>query len=229
MQVSAAGESEPASTRVQIAGLALMSGLVAMGLTLAWFHGHLGFSSYDDEGYVMMSVRAFLDGNRLYDEVYTQYGPFYYLSHAPYYSQAALGLSHDSVRLETIVFWAATGAACAVVALRSGGETAGAAVAFALAMVALQTCAKEAGHPQGLCGLLIVLALLTSTFIAPGRRVAVVLLGLLVAALSMTKINLGVFVGAAVLLPVLASGRGIGLPRPRPTSWQPAYSPYQWS
>src|SRR5204863_1758019 len=36
------------------------------------------FSSYDDEGFMMLSVRGYLDGQPLYDGLPTYYGPCYY-------------------------------------------------------------------------------------------------------------------------------------------------------
>ena len=32
----------------------------------------------DDEGYVTLTLRSFVDGNALYDDVYSQYGPGFY-------------------------------------------------------------------------------------------------------------------------------------------------------
>jgi hypothetical protein len=42
-------------------------------------------AKYDDESYVMLSLQTFFQGQRLYEETYTQYGPAYYLiqSHPP--------------------------------------------------------------------------------------------------------------------------------------------------
>jgi len=34
------------------------------------------FSPWDDEGYLVSSVSEFLRGGSLYDQIYTQYGPF---------------------------------------------------------------------------------------------------------------------------------------------------------
>ncbi len=36
------------------------------------------FSDYDDEGYMLASLRAWREGNPLYDRVPTIYGPFYF-------------------------------------------------------------------------------------------------------------------------------------------------------
>ena len=210
MQSLPAHESQRpwASTWVRVVGTSLAVVLVVLGFAFAWAYTYSSdFRNYDDEGYVMMSVREFLDGKRLYDDVFTQYGPFYYLSHAPFYSQAIAGLSHDSVRFETVVLWVATAAACALLARRVGGEAAGAAAAFALTMLALKAAANEPGHPQGLCGLLTILALLAMTFVARRPRAAALVLGALVAAMAMTKLNVGVFVATAILLALLGGER----------------------
>src|SRR4029453_10218910 len=44
----------------------------------SWYALFTGFAFYDDEGSVFLSVRGFLLGRALYDEVFTQYGPTYY-------------------------------------------------------------------------------------------------------------------------------------------------------
>ena len=191
-------------------GLSLALGLLALGLAFAWTFVYTGFRPYDDEGYLMISVQEFLNGKRLYDDVFTQYGPFYYFSYGLYHSRAFAGLSHDSVRLATALVWLATAAGCALLATRVAGKAvaAGAVAAFALTMVILKTLANEPGHPQELCILLTVLVLLTTTLANAGGRVLPSVLGALVAALAMTKINVGVFAAAGVLLALLASERG---------------------
>jgi len=55
---------------------ALVLALCACG-TRAYFlmFSHFGF--WDDEGYLMETVRSMLQGHRVYDEIYMLYGPFY--------------------------------------------------------------------------------------------------------------------------------------------------------
>ena len=36
-----------------------------------------GFSAYDDEGYMLTALKSYVNHGHLYDQVFTQYGPFY--------------------------------------------------------------------------------------------------------------------------------------------------------
>ena len=36
------------------------------------------FEAYDDEGYLLLSLKHYLDGGHLYTDTFTNYGPFYY-------------------------------------------------------------------------------------------------------------------------------------------------------
>ena len=69
------------------------------------------FMFYDDEGYVLLSLRNFAAHGGLYRDVYTQYGPFPFVS---YCALQALGvpLTHTVGRLITIGAWAGTAWAC---------------------------------------------------------------------------------------------------------------------
>ena len=51
-----------------LAGLAVLAGFGLMFST---------YMTYDDEGYVLFSLRNFVDGGGLYDRVFSQYGPFF--------------------------------------------------------------------------------------------------------------------------------------------------------
>src|SRR5207302_295637 len=49
---------------------------VAGTLAIAWPATFTAFPPYDDEGYVLAVLIPFVRGRALYDEVYTQHGPF---------------------------------------------------------------------------------------------------------------------------------------------------------
>ena len=62
-------------------------------------------AKYDDESYVMLSLQTFFQGERLYGETYTQYGPAYYLIQSPLHRWLEIPITHDIVRLKTVLTW----------------------------------------------------------------------------------------------------------------------------
>lgn len=57
---------------VGFAAITLVTVLIARPSVLS------GFASFDDEGYMLVSLKSFLNQGHLYDDVFTQYGPFYF-------------------------------------------------------------------------------------------------------------------------------------------------------
>ena len=58
----------------------LFAALLAAGAATGFCQIFSTFARYDDEGYVMASLQSFLNGHALYDEVYSTFGPAYYLA-----------------------------------------------------------------------------------------------------------------------------------------------------
>ena len=152
-----------------------------------------------DEGYLMITVRSFLEGHALYDPVFTQYGPAYYL-----YQWFARGLlhipiTHDATRWLCAFHWLAAAAVLGVAGWRLTNSKFCGLLAFAQSVVHLSELANEPGHPQELVVLLMALGVLVATRARAGGR-PVQWLALLAAGLVFTKINVGVFFGLAVAL-----------------------------
>ena len=75
---------------------------------LAWLGHRLVFAqfqNYDDEGYPLLTVQQFLRGLPLYDEVYTQYGPAYYLWQQILHTLMGIPVTHDATRVVTVLVW----------------------------------------------------------------------------------------------------------------------------
>ena len=88
------------------------------------------FMFYDDEGYVLISLRNFAEHGHLYRDVFSQYGPFpyvfYYLLHL-----LGLPLTHMVGRTITLLAWSGAAVSCALLA-----RTATRSIAAQLAVLA---------------------------------------------------------------------------------------------
>src|SRR5258706_3938701 len=73
----------------------------------ACYSAFVSLAPYDDEGYMVWTVKSFLGGEALYDHVGTVYGPFYYLYEWLAHSVAGVPAGSDSVRLVSTAFWVA--------------------------------------------------------------------------------------------------------------------------
>jgi hypothetical protein len=170
------------------------------------------FSIYDDEGFVIVMLRSYLAGRVLYSGFYAQYGPFAYQALAALHHVLGLAPSNDSVRLTSLIIYSATFIVWTGIAVRLM-RTPWVIVVFALGLSQhLMAGTVEPGHPQDLAALLVAVcaaaALRQHTAATRrGARAAAACGGAAVAALALTKLNVGVFVAAAVAYAAAAGGR----------------------
>jgi hypothetical protein len=65
------------------------------------------FQGYDDEGFVLVSLKSFLSGKPLYDEVYSSFQPGFYVFNWLIFACSRAPLCHDTIRLLTLSLWIA--------------------------------------------------------------------------------------------------------------------------
>jgi hypothetical protein len=163
------------------------------------------FAPYDDEGYVLVSVREFLAGRPLYNEVFTQYGPTYF-AYRHLLSLVQGTPTHDLTRLTTLGTWMCAATLLGLAALwltRSG--LAGIAV-FCASSMTLRSMVGEPGHPQEL--LVAFTALSVAVAASPMKTSSrLTLLAAISALACLTKINVGMFIGLATLAAALPLAR----------------------
>jgi len=181
-------------------GYATILACVGLALPLASFAEAMMstvFMLYDDEGYVLHTLKSFVDGGALYDRVYTQYGPLPYVLWK-LLSLLGIGPTHDNGRLLTLLLWLAAGGLCAGLAWRLSRNGVAALAALTGSVLLLWMCANEPSHP----GALVCLLACAAGFIVSARRPLTTMesfaLGLLTAGLLLTKINTGIFMIAAL-------------------------------
>ncbi len=181
---------------------AAFSALLVLALLVAFYTTYQRFANYDDEGYVLLSLQQFVHGHALYSNVFTQYGPFPFELWGAVYKLFFGGkVTPDSARVLVIVVWLATALLAGLTVQRITRSLALGLVGATVAFAGAQAIANETLYPGGLAGLLIVAIAATPVLIQGRRRVQMMLIGLLVAAALMTKINVG---GAALLAICLA-------------------------
>jgi hypothetical protein len=163
------------------------------------------FWSYDDMGFLMLTQKTLAAGHALYDQTFSAYGPAYYAWEQLLRTVTRLPLTHDSVLLVTTCAIMATSLLCAAYVARLGRNLLLSALTLLAASTLLLAMKSEPGHPQELCVLLLTGLLCGAACMDWIRRPAalLVLAGVCVGLLSMTKPNLGVFAALAVTLTVL--------------------------
>src|SRR6266436_2568487 len=87
--------------------------VIAVTFGCALFLLRSRFMWYDDEGFMLMTLREYLEGRPLYTGIYTEYGPFYYVVIGGLLSVARWPVSHDVGRWLTLGCWLATAGAWA--------------------------------------------------------------------------------------------------------------------
>ncbi len=195
--------------------LALFAALVVALAPIAYHEMFTGWSPFDDEGYVLISLKGFVSGGHLYDRVYSTYGPFLYEAWGGLFSLLGIGVTNDAARFATLVVWLVTTLLVGLVAWRATGSALLSLIVELLAFRTLADITSAPLHPMGLIALLSVL-LIAAVMLPPRRPCAAMLAaGTIIAALALTKANVGFFALAATALacaatyPEVARRRGL--------------------
>ena len=201
---------ETARPRHWIAAL-MFAAATAATAWQAWLSLFSQFAPYDDEGYILISLRSYLRGGRLYDEVYSQYGPFFYQALRLLF--ARMPADHDHAGLLTVVFWVAASLLCGLATYALSGRLFVAVAAQVLACQGLLRLCNEPLHPLGILALLLSIAVCLPLLLRRWPRALLFSLGALCAAVVLIKINVGAFLGISMVFALLLSLPARGLPR----------------
>jgi hypothetical protein len=192
----------PSLRAILLSSLAVL--ILSMAAISVYFSSFTGFSNWDDEGYVMVGLRSFLQGKVLYDDVYSQYGPFYYLVEASLYSALHIPVTHDSVRAIAGFLWLLSAVLCSWSVYRLTRSWILAGLGFTGAIKLLSFFTLSPGHPEEVCIGLLTGLLVCACYLEDRPTVwKASLLGALIAALALTKINIGCYAALAIGLAFL--------------------------
>src|SRR5689334_12876044 len=130
--------------------LVLTAVMGACLLATAYLLINTTFMFYDDEGYLLLTYRNFIEGGRLYDQIFSQYGPWPYLYHQLVTTVLHLPVTHMLGRSLTALHWVLC-AMCAGAAVAVSTRRTVAAVATTLATFGfLWQMNSEPSHPGSL-------------------------------------------------------------------------------
>ncbi len=178
-----------------LASVVVLSGLaVALGLAGYWLQ-FTTFMIYDDEGYVLLSLKHFSEYGGLYDRVYTQYGPFPYLVYDGLHRVLGFDFDNVTARWLSLTHWLGISLLCGTLVTRTTRSTLWGAFTMAGTFAYLWVMINEPAHPGGILAFLVATgallgAELWNRNLPHGFAVLTAIIG---SALVLTKINVGVF------------------------------------
>ncbi|MSU24618.1 MAG: hypothetical protein EXS32_12455 [Opitutus sp.] len=170
--------------------LAAVIGLAASSLLFSTF------MIYDDEGYVLLSLKTFTEGGGLYERVYSQYGPFFFLFNQGLHL-AGLQFTNTDGRLLTLVYWLGAAGLCASLVWRVTRSHVTTVFTLGGTYLHLWPMTSEPSHPGGFIVFFTALAAWLGVRWSAAPRKFALAMGAIGAALMLTKINVGVLFFAA--------------------------------
>ena len=192
---------------VRVAVALLCFGVVTL-ITCLIAHPRMysGFANYDDEGYMLIALKSFLNHGHLYDDVFTQYGPFYYEFWGAFFEIFGIPVNHDGGRTAAIFAWVAAALLFGLASWRMARSILLGLAVQMLVFGAIITVVNEPMHPGGtICLLLGAIVALSTLVRARTSPMSMALLGGAVAALILVKINVGSFALISLALACVVS------------------------
>lgn len=181
-------------------GTVAIYALVAIAATItAYFYLFTQFAPYDDEGTVLVTLKAFVAGETLYRDVYTPFGPFYYELFGGFFALTGLDVTTDASRIIVLLIWVGSSLLFGLSVQRISGRVALGVAAMLVAFNVVFILTQEPMHAQVLA--ILLLSVFTAIVTAVDtRRLAWAggICGALLAGLVLTKVNLGIYAVAAV-------------------------------
>ena len=173
------------------------------------------FDTPDDEGYLIVTLRSFAEGNALYDSVYSQYGPGFYTLVGGGMELFGIAFTSDGARWMNLAFWIGSTLLIGLILLRLTRNLAIAATGLGLGFLVLVSDASEPLHPGATIGL-VLFALVAVIVFGFERRPTMTLgvVGALVGVLLATKVNVGALAALSLLFAIAAAGRPLAAYRP---------------
>jgi hypothetical protein len=178
---------------------------IAHALLFSWF------MLYDDEGYILLTLRNQIAHGALYDVVYTQYGPVFYALLGGLSRIFDFEWTHAAGRWFTLCNWTGAAALCGLAVWRANRYGAAALLVMTGVFAMLWIMIHEPIHPGGLICLLVALTAVLGAEAAGVEKPLrfAIIVGALGACVALIKINVGAFlvISGALWLTTGQTGR----------------------
>jgi hypothetical protein len=157
------------------------------------------FHSYDDEGYILITLRDYLSGHPLLTPNRPLYGPFFYEAFGALFKLLGIVPTNDSGRFVTLAVWVLASVLGGLVAYRLTRSLWLGLTAQLVTFILLTALTLEPMTVYGAISLLLLALVACATWVPSHPRASSVLIGVVVGALCLVKINVGAFAAVAVL------------------------------
>jgi len=175
-----------------------LAAITALCAPVAYMSMFSGFHAYDDEGIFLVTLRDFLSGHPVLTPYVPLYGPFFYEFMGGLFKVLGIQPTHDSGRWVTLVLWLIASVMSGLAVLRLTRRLWLALGAQVATFVILDALAHEPMSTYGLSSLLLLSMTGAAAFRSTWPRATAVLIGAIVGALLLIKVNVGGFAAIAV-------------------------------
>lgn len=164
-----------------------------------------GFHAYDDEGIFLASLKDYLSGHPVLTPYVPLYGPFFYEVVGGLFKVLGIQPTHDSGRWLTLAIWLIASAVAGLAAVRLTRKLWLGVGAQMLTFIVLIVLDNEPMSTYGMTSLLLLAVAWAAAFRSTWPRATAALIGAIVGALLMIKVNVGAFAMLAVVFAWAAS------------------------
>lgn len=178
---------------------------------LGWYQMVTVFEPWDDEGYVILTIRQFMAGKAYFTDVFSTYGPGWVEFWSSVFSISGAPLTSYTARIAVLVCWVLTSMLAGAFAWRMTRHASLGLLTQVMTFIALRTMTTEPLHPGSLVCLILGAIICVAAFLLDRRpRLAAALMGGLIGFLMMVKINVGGLAAIAALVTccIALCGRG---------------------
>jgi len=199
MSVGLEGFRERVAVRRPTGTVLALAAVTAVLAPVAYMAMFSAFQAYDDEGYFLITLRDYTTGHPLFTQALPIYGPFFYEVVGGVYKGLGLEPSPDAGRFMTIVVWLIASLLGGVLAHRLTRNLWLTIGAQLVTFRVLAVFVNEPMQPAGITSLLLISLMIAATFKSSRPRASAAVIGTIVGALLLTKVNVGVFAAIAVV------------------------------